>query len=84
MRVDLDHAVAAAYGWSDLTLDHDFHDTRQGVRFTFSPAQRTEVLDRLLAFNHERYADEVRRGLHDKTAGRRKRAAAAQSSLFGA
>lgn len=84
LHVELDHAVAAAYGWSDLALDHGFHDTRQGVRFTFSSAQRTEVLDLLLELNHERYAAEVRRGLHDKTAGRRKRAAAAQSALFGA
>jgi hypothetical protein len=26
------------------------------------------VLDRLLALNHERYAEEVRQGLHDKKA----------------
>jgi hypothetical protein len=84
LHVELDHAVAAAYGWSDLTLDHDFHDTRQGVRFTFSPAQRTEVLDRLLELNHARYRDEVRQGLHDGKASRRARAKASQRALFGA
>ncbi len=68
LHTDLDHAVAAAYGWNDLNLDHDFHETRQGVRYTIGLAARTEVLDRLLELNHERYADEVRRGLHAKAA----------------
>ena len=66
IHVDLDHAVQQAYGWDDLDLGHDFHETRFGVRFTFEPVARQEVLDRLLELNHERYADEVARGLHDK------------------
>jgi hypothetical protein len=33
LHVKLDFAVAAAYGWDDLPMDHNFHDTRQGVRY---------------------------------------------------
>jgi hypothetical protein len=69
LRVELDRAVAAAYGWDDLDLAHGFHQTAQGVRFTTSEAARREVLDRLLRLNHERYAEEVARGLHDKGRG---------------
>ncbi|MGB3294769.1 MAG: DNA methyltransferase [Phormidesmis sp.] len=66
LHIEMDTAVAAAYGWQDLTLDHGFHETKQGLRFTISEAARREVLDRLLALNHERYAEEVKQGLHDK------------------
>ncbi|MCF7979701.1 MAG: restriction endonuclease [Chromatiaceae bacterium] len=68
LHVEMDQAVAAAYGWSDLDLGHDFHDTKQGLRYTLSEPARREVLDRLLRFNHERYAQEVAAGLHDKAA----------------
>ena len=39
---ELDQAVAAAYGWSDLDLGHGFHATKQGERYTlraFNPAK---------------------------------------------
>jgi len=76
LHLELDHAVSAAYGWQDLNLDHDFHETKQGIRFTISEAARREVLDRLLALNHQRHAEEVAAGLHDKKSakatGRRK------------
>lgn len=62
----MDQAVAAAYGWQDLKLDHGFHETKQGLRYTVSEAARLEILDRLLALNHARYAEEVRQGLHAK------------------
>lgn len=62
----MDHAVAAAYGWPDLDLGHGFHDTAQGLRYTISEPARREVLARLLALNHERYAAEVKAGLHEK------------------
>ena len=60
----IDHAVARAYDWDDLDLDHGFHETRQGIRYTVGPAARQEILDRLLELNHERYAAEVAAGLH--------------------
>lgn len=58
LHVEMDHAVAAAYGWTDLELGHGFHETKQGIRYTISEAARRTVLDRLLALNHERYAAE--------------------------
>ena len=70
LHVEMDQTVAAAYGWNDLALDHGFHETRQGMRFTISEAARREVLDRLLALNHQRYAEEVNAGLHDKKAAK--------------
>ena len=66
LHVEMDLAVAAAYGWSDLDLDHGFHETKQGLRFTISEPARREVLARLLKLNHERYAEEVAQGLHDQ------------------
>jgi hypothetical protein len=66
LHVEIDRAVAAAYGWADLDLGHGFHQTKQGVRFTISEPARREVLARLLTLNHERYAEEVKLGLHEK------------------
>lgn len=68
LHVEMDQAVAAAYGWSDLDLGHDFHETKQGVRYTLSESARRTVLDRLLALNHQRYEEEVKAGLHEKGA----------------
>ena len=53
-----DAAVSAAYGWEDLDLEHGFYDLGRGPRFTVSPAARKEMLHRLLAENHRRYAEE--------------------------
>jgi hypothetical protein len=66
LHVEMDHAVAAAYGWTDMELGHGFHETRQGVRYTISDPARREVLSRLLQLNHDRYAEELAQGLHDK------------------
>jgi hypothetical protein len=65
IHVEMDRSVAVAYGWGDLVLGHGFHETKQGVRYTISESARRRVLDRLLALNHERYAEELRAGLHD-------------------
>ena len=73
LHVEMDQAVAAAYGWTDLDLGHDFHQTKQGLRFTISEPARQEVLDRLLELNYARYAEEVKQGLHSK-AGKAKKA----------
>ena len=67
LHVEMDNAVAAAYGWEDLALGHGFHETAQGTRFTISEAARREVLARLLKLNHERYEEEQRQaGLQEK------------------
>jgi len=68
LHVELDYSVAAAYGWNDLGLDHGFHETKQGLRFTIRKSALRIALDRLLALNHQRYDEEVRAGLHDKKA----------------
>ncbi|MCY6492299.1 Eco57I restriction-modification methylase domain-containing protein [Leptolyngbya sp. GGD] len=66
LHIEMDQAVAITYGWQDLDLGHDFHQTKQGIRFTISETARREVLDLLLELNHKRYAEEVEQGLHDK------------------
>lgn len=76
----IDVEVARAYGWDDLLsqpggLDHGFHDTRQGPRYTVGPVVRQEILDRLLEENQRRYAAEVAAGLHDKKGAKKKAAA---------
>jgi hypothetical protein len=58
LQVELDNAVASDYGWADLDLGHGFHETKQGIRYTISESARRDVLDRLLALNHERYTQE--------------------------
>lgn len=80
VHVEMDQAVAAAYGWGDLELDHGFHETKQGVRFTIREPARREVLQRLLKLNHERYAEEVKQGLHDKKGGAKKTASKNKAS----
>jgi hypothetical protein len=80
----IDESVVRAYEWDDLLaagLDHGFHDTRQGPRYTIGPVVRLEILDRLLELNHERYAAEVKAGLHDKR-GRKRSAQASDTTLF--
>ncbi|MFN9648775.1 MAG: type IIL restriction-modification enzyme MmeI, partial [Pseudanabaena sp.] len=53
-------------------LNHNFHQTKQGLRFTISETARRDILDRLLALNHARYAEEVKAGV-GKEKGKRKK-----------
>jgi hypothetical protein len=69
LRVKMDLAVADAYGWNDLSLDHDFHEVdylpeNDRVRYTVSREVRIEILERLSILNKERYEEEVSQGLH--------------------
>lgn len=73
LHVEMDRAVATAYGWTDLSLDHGFHETKQGTRFTISESARREVLARLLKLNHERYQEETRQVPQATTKGSRGR-----------
>lgn len=75
---EIDVATLRAYGWDDLIeqgLDHGFHQAGAYVRYTIGPVVRQEILDRLLELNHERYAEEVKAGLHDKKKPKKARAA---------
>ncbi|TXH17664.1 MAG: ATP phosphoribosyltransferase regulatory subunit, partial [Gammaproteobacteria bacterium] len=72
----LDDAVARAYGWEDIDLDHGFHEVpylpeSDRVRFTISESARVEVLRRLSELNRQRYEEEVAQGLHTHAAAPR-------------
>lgn len=79
LHKDNDKAVLKAYGWHQdnpkwgpaIDLRHDFYEVdylpeNDRVRYTIHPEARKEVLKRLLQLNHERYAEEVEKGLHSK------------------
>ena len=72
IHVELDAAVAAAYGWDDLDLTHGFHTYRKMTRWTLSPSTRVEILDRLLEENHRRAADEAASLPAKKARGKRR------------
>ena len=67
LHVEMDRAVASAYGWNDLAFDYGFHETKQGMRYTISDSDRRKVLHLLLKLNHERHEEEEMAGLHKKT-----------------
>ncbi len=86
MHVELNLAVQDAYRWTELNLQHGFHEVRgKGVRFTFSPQAADDVLEKLLMLNKERYEAEVAAGLQApaKKARTRERIDANQESLLG-
>ena len=90
LHQQMDEAVVAAYGWNDLKCDHGFYETKHGKRFTINGHARTDLLQRLLKLNHERYSIEIENGMHSKskqkTAPRKRRSAkkkAAAGLLFG-
>jgi methylase of polypeptide subunit release factors len=79
LHKEIDEALLEAYGWHQddpkwgkaIQLRHDFYEVdylpeNDRVRYTIHPEARKEVLKRLLQLNHERYAEEVAAGLHDK------------------
>ncbi len=65
LHKEMDEAVAKAYGWDDLKLEHGFHETKQGLRYAISEIARREVLDRLFSLNHQRHDEEVKAGLFE-------------------
>lgn len=75
LQREMDVAVARAYGWDDLSLDHSFHKVpylpeNDRVRFTISETARVDVLRRLSELNRQRYEEEVAQGLHGDAAPR--------------
>ncbi|MBU9359838.1 ATP phosphoribosyltransferase regulatory subunit [Burkholderia multivorans] len=66
---NLDSVVAASYGIS-FPLEHGFHDTKQGRRFTISPTARRGVIRHLLILNRKRYEEEVAQRPHPEAGGR--------------
>ena len=75
LQCEMDTAVAHAYGWDDLDLQHAFHEVpylpeNDRIRFTISESARVEVLRRLSELNRQRYEEEVAQGLHGNTTPR--------------
>ncbi|MFG6280801.1 type IIL restriction-modification enzyme MmeI [Microbacterium sp. S16(2024)] len=66
IHVEIDEATAEAYGWDDLRLSHGFHSYRQVERWSVSPTDRVEALDRLLLENQQRATVEEQ-GSRDRT-----------------
>ncbi len=56
LHVAIDEALAKAYGWTDIDLNHGFYENRGKERWTVCPAARAEILDRLLEENVKRSA----------------------------
>jgi hypothetical protein len=59
----IDEAVLAAYGWSDIPLGHGFHAVpylpeNDRIRYTIAEEARLEILRRLARLNRERYQEE--------------------------
>lgn len=84
----MDRAVAEAYGWTDLDLEHGFHEApylpaNDRVRFTISESARREVLSRLSALNRERYAEEQREAAENHAATPRRRSSRRQTRTVG-
>lgn len=70
LQVEIDCAIAHAYGWQNFDLGHGFHEVpnlpdHDRTRFTISEAARIELLRRLADLNRQRYQEEVDQGLHD-------------------
>ncbi|MBU6529760.1 Eco57I restriction-modification methylase domain-containing protein [Streptomyces mayonensis] len=61
---DSGHTSPADPTHETFPLDHGFHETDQGTRYTIGLLARTEIIDRLRQLNHQTYADEVHLGLH--------------------
>ncbi|MDX6739040.1 Eco57I restriction-modification methylase domain-containing protein [Actinocorallia sp. A-T 12471] len=55
----IDRAIANAYGWQDLDIQHGFYESRQRVFLGLQAPAKSEILDRLLELNHERYKLEL-------------------------
>ncbi|WP_197089041.1 MULTISPECIES: Eco57I restriction-modification methylase domain-containing protein [Pseudomonas fluorescens group] len=82
----LDEAVARAYEWEDVSLDHGFPEVaylpaNDRIRFTISEAARSEVLRRLSELNRQRYQEEVAAGLHGSPAQSNKPKAAKRQAV---
>jgi hypothetical protein len=71
LHAEMDNAVLAAYGWTDLHLQHNFYDVdylpeNDRVRYTIEPSVRKEILKRLLLLNHRYHKEEMEQGLVDE------------------
>jgi hypothetical protein len=75
----MDLAVAAAYGWEDMAMEHGFYEVdylpeNDRVRYTISPGTWKEVIVWLHGLNREYHEEELAAGLVDSKAKPLKRA----------
>ena len=75
IHAQIDKAMLAAYGWTDLDLKIGHHPTKIGTRWTVSPPARFELLDRLLIENRWRAREQ------DTEAGNRERVSEPRSNV---
>ena len=64
LQIELDRKVLDVYDWSDVPLNHNFHQLEylsesDNIRFTIHSDSRKEILKRLLMLNHQCYKEEV-------------------------
>jgi hypothetical protein len=77
----MDRGVLAAYGWSEVDLDHDFRGEGTEARYALSEGVKEELLRRLLELNFEIAAkeqsqrDASRSAVSDQPKGKKKQAA---------
>jgi hypothetical protein len=82
LQVEMDYAVVGAYRWDAKDLGHDFHETKQGHRYTISESARRRVISSLLTLNHQRHAEETR-SLHRPGNQKRGKSKSAPPDLSG-
>lgn len=85
LHVRIDRAVAAAYQWTNIDLEHGFHTYRQARRWTIGPVARVELMDRLLEENQRRAFEEAKLSASSGRKGAAKRgkvAVADQEAMF--
>ncbi|WCK55152.1 hypothetical protein PP175_03965 [Aneurinibacillus sp. Ricciae_BoGa-3] len=73
LHVDLDKAVAKAYGWEDLKLNHNFYETKYGIRYTISEDTANKVIQLLLKLNHELCKEESKFASKIKTKSKKRK-----------
>ncbi len=78
----MDEKVAAAYGWDDLHLGHEFYETKYGFRYSIKESAREVVLDRLLILNGKRSASTPPEKVEKHTGTKRRLDSDGQGKLF--
>jgi len=63
LKIEMDQQVLACYGWSDLTLNHNFYELdhleeKDNIRFTIHPKIQKVILKRLLELNQGLFKNE--------------------------
>ncbi|MBN1233296.1 MAG: restriction endonuclease [Candidatus Coatesbacteria bacterium] len=65
LHKNMDDKVLEAYGWTNVNLEHSFHEVdylpeEDRIRYTISETARREILKRLLELNHKYHEEELK------------------------